>query len=62
MPPSYRATAETQRPNPAETYERVAKLAQCAESPQSVRRAMSEQGRGLEAFAAEFEAERGIRR
>ena len=46
----------------AEAYERVAKLAQYAESLQSIRRAMSEQGRALGEFTAEFEATRGILR
>ena len=46
----------------AETYERVAKLAQYAESLQSIRRALSEQGRALGEFTTEFEATRGILR
>lgn len=46
----------------AETYERVAKLAQYAESLQSMRRALSEQGRALGEFTTEFEATRGILR
>ena len=45
-----------------ETHEKMAELAQYAESLQSIRRAMSEQGRTLEEFTAKFEAERDIRR
>ena len=46
----------------AETYEKMAELAQYAESLQSIRRALSEQGRALDEFTAEFEARHGIRR
>lgn len=46
----------------AETYEQMAELAQYAESLQSVRLALSEDGRKLHDFTAEFEAEHGIRR
>ena len=46
----------------AETYEKMAALADYAESIQNIRQAMSEQGRPLDAFTAEFEAEHGITR
>ena len=46
----------------AETYEQMAELAQYAESLQSARLALSEEGRKLHEFTTEFEAERGIRR
>lgn len=46
----------------AETYEKMAALAEYAESVQSIRQAMSEQGRPLEEFTAEFEAGHGISR
>ncbi len=46
----------------AETYKRMAELAQYAESLQSARLALSEEGRKLHEFTTEFEAERGIRR
>ena len=43
----------------AETYEKMAVLAEYAESVQSIRQAMSEQGRPLDEFTAEFEARHG---
>ena len=43
----------------AETYEKMAALAEYAESVQSIRQAMSEQGRPLDEFTAEFEAKHG---
>ena len=46
----------------AETYEKMAALAEYAESVQSIRQAMSEQGRPLDEFTAEFEARHGINR
>ena len=46
----------------AETYEKMATLAEYAESAESIRQAMSEQGRPLGEFTAEFEASHGISR
>lgn len=46
----------------AETYEKMATLAEYAESVQSIRQAMMEQGRPLDEFTAEFEARHGISR
>ena len=46
----------------AETYEKMAELADYAESIQNIRQAMSEQGRPLDEFTAEFEAKSGITR
>ncbi len=46
----------------AETYEKMAALANYAESIQNIRQAMSEQGRPLDVFTAEFEAKHGITR
>lgn len=46
----------------AETYEKLAALADYAESIQSIRQAISEQGRPLGVFTAEFEAKHGIPR
>lgn len=46
----------------AATYEKMAALAEYAESVQSIRQAMAEQGRPLEEFTAEFEARHGITR
>ena len=46
----------------AETCEKMAASAAYAESVQSIRQAMSEQGRPLEEFTAEFEARNGITR
>ena len=43
-------------------YEEMAELAQYAESLRSIRQALSEEGRALDEFTAEFEAEHGIRR
>lgn len=46
----------------AETYERMASLAEYAESIQSIRQALSEEGRPLEQFTKAFEAKHGIKR
>ena len=46
----------------AETYERMAQLADYAESIQNIRQALSEQGRPLSEFTKEFEAKHGITR
>ena len=46
----------------AETYEKMATLAEYAESVQSIRHAMAEQGRPLAEFTAEFETRYGISR
>lgn len=46
----------------AETYEKMATLAEYAESVQSIRQAMMEQGRPLDEFTAEFETRHGISR
>ena len=46
----------------AATYEKMAQLADYAESIQNIRQAMSEQGRSLDEFTAEFEAKHGISR
>jgi len=46
----------------AETYERMAQLADYAESIVNIRKALSEEGRPLQDFAAEFEAKHGITR
>ena len=46
----------------AETYEKMAALADYAESIQNIRQAMSEQGRTLGEFTAEFETKHGITR
>ena len=46
----------------AETYEKMATLAEYAESVQSIRQAMTEQGRPLAEFTAEFETRHGISR
>tara|TARA_R110002072_G_scaffold75610_7_gene177839 strand:- start:806 stop:1081 length:276 start_codon:yes stop_codon:yes gene_type:complete len=46
----------------AETYERMAQLADYAESIVNIRQALSETGRPLRDFAAEFEAKHGITR
>lgn len=46
----------------AESYERMAALAEYAESIQSIRRSLSEEGRPLESFTQEFEARHGIKR
>jgi len=46
----------------AETYEKMASMADYAESIQNIRQAMSEQGRPLDEFTTEFEARHGISR
>ncbi|MDE0513013.1 MAG: type II toxin-antitoxin system Phd/YefM family antitoxin [Gammaproteobacteria bacterium] len=46
----------------AETYEKMAALAEYAESVQNIRQAMAEQGRPLDEFTAEFGARYGISR
>ena len=46
----------------AETYEKMAALADYAESIQNIRQALSEQGRPLGEFSKEFEARHGISR
>ena len=46
----------------AETYQKMASMANYAESIQNIRQAMSEQGRPLDEFTAEFEAKHGISR
>ncbi|MGS2722446.1 type II toxin-antitoxin system Phd/YefM family antitoxin [Porticoccus sp. GXU_MW_L64] len=45
-----------------ETYERMAALADYAESIQNIRQALSEPGRPLSEFTREFEAKYGIKR
>ncbi|MDG1293003.1 MAG: type II toxin-antitoxin system Phd/YefM family antitoxin [Pseudomonadales bacterium] len=46
----------------AETYEKMAVMADYAESIQKIRQAMLEQGRPLDEFTTEFEAKHGISR
>ena len=46
----------------AETYEKMAELADYADSIITIRRALSEEGRPLREFTAEFEAKHGIER
>ncbi len=46
----------------AETYEKMAELASYADSIINIRQALSEEGRPLGEFAAEFEARYGIER
>ena len=46
----------------AESYERMAALAEYAESIQCIRKALSEEGRSLGDFRKEFEAKLGIDR
>ena len=46
----------------AETYERMAELANYAESLQNIRQALSEKSRPLSSFTAEFETKHGITR
>ena len=46
----------------AETYEKMASMADYAESIQNIRQAMPEQGRPLDEFTTEFEARHGISR
>jgi hypothetical protein len=45
-----------------ETYERMAELAAYAESIQSIRKALTEEGRPLGQFSADFESRHGIKR
>ncbi len=44
----------------AESYERMAELADYADSLLNIRQALSEQGRSLESFTEEFEQSMGI--
>ena len=46
----------------AETYEKMAALADYAENIQNIRQALSEEGRPLSDFSKEFEARHGISR
>ena len=46
----------------AETYEKMAALADYAQSIQNIRQALSEQGRPLGEFSKEFETRHGISR
>lgn len=46
----------------AETYERMAELAEYAESIQSIRQALSEESRPLTQFTKTFESQHGIKR
>jgi prevent-host-death family protein len=46
----------------AETYEKMAELADYAESIINIRQALSEEGRPVGAFTAEFESKYGIKR
>ncbi|MEJ2445564.1 MAG: hypothetical protein P8Y42_19295 [Exilibacterium sp.] len=46
----------------AETYEKMAELADYADSILTIRKAMSEDGRPLGEFTTEFEAKHGITR
>ena len=46
----------------AQSYERMAELADYAESIQNIRQALSEPGRPLGEFTKEFEAKHGIKR
>jgi len=46
----------------AKTYERMAQLADYAESIVNIRQALSEKGRPLKEFTSEFEARNGIER
>lgn len=45
-----------------ETYERMAELAVYAESIQSIRKALTEEGRPIGQFSADFESRHGITR
>lgn len=45
-----------------ETYEKMAELAEYADSIISIRQALSEEGRPLGKFQADFEAKHGIKR
>jgi len=46
----------------AETYEKMAELADYAESIQNIRQALSEEGRSLVEFTKKFEGKHGIAR
>ncbi|WP_370292240.1 type II toxin-antitoxin system Phd/YefM family antitoxin [Thalassolituus sp.] len=46
----------------AESYERMAELAEYAESIQTIRKALSEESRTLDDFKKEFESKLGIER
>ena len=46
----------------AETYEKMASMADYADNIQNIRQAMPEQGRPLDEFTTEFEARHGISR
>ena len=46
----------------AETYEKMAQLADYAESIVNIRQALSEKGRPLKEFVSEFETKNGITR
>lgn len=46
----------------AETYERMAELADYADSIMNIRKAMSEEGRPLDQFTTDFESKHGIKR
>lgn len=46
----------------AESYERMAELAEYAESIQTIRKALSEESRSLDDFKKEFESKLGIER
>jgi prevent-host-death family protein len=46
----------------AESYEKMAALAEYADSIITIRKALCEEGRPLEAFTAEFAARHGIKR
>ena len=46
----------------AETYERMAELADYAESIKNIRVALSEESRSLDQFTADFESKHGIER
>jgi len=46
----------------AETYKRMAQLADYAENIVNIRQALSEEGRPLKEFTSEFEARNGITR
>ncbi|MBK8972287.1 MAG: type II toxin-antitoxin system Phd/YefM family antitoxin [Hahellaceae bacterium] len=46
----------------AETYEKMAELADYAESIINIRKALTEKGRSIAEFATEFESKHGIKR
>jgi len=46
----------------AESYERMAELAEYAESIQTIRKALSEESRSLDDFKKEFESKLGVKR